>query len=180
MTTELTIDQQGKAETEQNLERDRPEHKVRRRLHRLPDIGIAQDAAVVVETDVADRRVRSVRAEIRERELERPQQRENVDCQQQQHRGCNEQPCDGPVRQTADAPGDPAGRAGCDLLRNRRDARRLIHAAKPARSRMLPWRAPREHRSPQNYILPSSWKTFVQSLTKRSSASCAEPLSATT
>ena len=83
------------------LQQDRPEHEMRRRLHRRPDVRVGQHRLVVVDADIRGRRVRTVGAVVGEREPDRPDQREDVDRQQQDDRRRDEQPGDGPIGQAA-------------------------------------------------------------------------------
>ena len=70
---------------------------MRRHLHRVPDVGVGQDALVVAQADALDLGVRPVRAVVGEGEIDRPDQREDVDREQQQDRRRDEQPGDGAV-----------------------------------------------------------------------------------
>ena len=106
MAAELAIDQIGQREADDGLQQDRPEHEMRRRLHALPDFRVRQDRLVVIEPDIAQRRVGAVGAVVREGELDRPDQREEVDREQQDHRRRDEEPGDGPVGEAPDPAGD--------------------------------------------------------------------------
>ena len=43
VAAELAVDQIGEREADQRLEHDRPEDEMRGHLHRVPDVGIAED-----------------------------------------------------------------------------------------------------------------------------------------
>jgi hypothetical protein len=75
---------------------------VRRRLHRQPDIAVGQDALIVAQADIFHFPVGPVGAEVRERQVDRPDQREDVDRQKEEDRRSDEHPGNGPVTQAAD------------------------------------------------------------------------------
>ena len=101
MAAKLAVNQIGQRKANQRLQQDGPEHEMRRRLHRGPDIWVGEDRGVVVDADVADLGIGPVGAKVGKRQLDRPDQRKDIDCQQQQHRRRDKQPDDGPVRQAA-------------------------------------------------------------------------------
>ena len=177
---ELTVDEQRQTEADDHLQRNRPDDEMRCHLHALPDILIGQDVDVVGESDEAQRRVRQVRFVIGEREPDRPEQRKDIDRQQQHDRRRDEEPGDAAIGEAADAPGDAErgsrGDAVDECLGSLAGGHRDLSepAGPPARGARGPLPS-------DLYIsLPSSLKTLVQSLTRRSSASLAVPLSATT
>ena len=59
VAAELAVDQVGEREADQRLQRDGPEQEVRRRLHRLPDVGVGEDRDVVVDADAEHLGVRA-------------------------------------------------------------------------------------------------------------------------
>jgi len=104
--TELAIDQVGKAEPDECLERDGPEHKVSGGLHGDPDVAVAQDALIVGEADILDDLIGAVGAIVREAQPDRPQQREDVNRQKKYHGRGDEQPGQRSVGQSAKPFGD--------------------------------------------------------------------------
>ena len=163
VAAELAVDQVGEPEAEHGLDDDGPEHEVRRRLHRDPDVGVGQQPLVVAQPHPLDLGVRPVGAVVGEAEPDRPDQREDVDRQQQHDRRGDEQPGDRPVGQAR----APAAR------RRRRGARRGVRGAVQRRScssvksltahasRVRPPRGRGGREAAQS--LPSSSKISVQS-----------------
>src|SRR6476659_10516376 len=86
MSAEFAIDQIGESETDERLQRYRPEDEMSRHLHRVPDFGIAEDVRVVCRADGDDRSVWTVGLVVREREIDRPEERKDVDGEQQDNR----------------------------------------------------------------------------------------------
>ena len=110
VAAETLVDQQRKREAEQHLEQDRPEHEMRRDLHRMPDVGIGENTAVVLQPHPVRAPAGPIRLEIGEGELDGPDQREDIDRQQQQDGRSDKDPGDGAV-------GDPAQPARQGLRR---------------------------------------------------------------
>ena len=118
MPAELPVDEQRQAEPDQHLEQDRPEDEMRRRLHRCPDVGIGQDVDVVVDADGSVLHPPHVRLVVRERHVDGPQQREDVDREQQHDRWRDEEPRDRAIGHPAEAErergcGGRQGNRGC-------------------------------------------------------------------
>ena len=97
---ELAIEQQREREAEQQLQRDRADQEVRRRAHVVPDRFVAQNALVVGDAGPQDVGVRLVSAVVGERQVDRPQQRKDVEGQQQDDRRRDEQPRERSIRQS--------------------------------------------------------------------------------
>ena len=95
---EFLVDQIGQREADQNLQDDRPDQEMRGGLHRVPDVGVGQDALVVAQTDPFNIAVRTVDAEVREAQPDRPDQRKDVHRQQQEDRRRYEDPGDRAIR----------------------------------------------------------------------------------
>jgi hypothetical protein len=95
---ELLVDQPGQAEADNHLQEHGPAQEVRRDLQGVPDVAVAEHAAVVVEPDELDRLVQPVGPVVGERQPNGPQQRKYVDRQQEHDGRRDEQPGDGAVR----------------------------------------------------------------------------------
>jgi hypothetical protein len=65
---------------------------VRSSLHRQPDIAVGEDALIVAQADILHLAIGSVGAEVRERQIDRPDQRKDVDRQQQEDRRPDKNP----------------------------------------------------------------------------------------
>src|SRR5437762_3420951 len=136
----------------------------------VPYLRVRQYVAVVVETDEPDRCIRTIGPIVGERELDRPQQREDVDRQQQQYRRRNEQPGDRSVGHAAEPQCKSTWGPGNGPLGKSAHVRPVVHGSGHDGGGGLPTEG-REPCSASGSILPSSLNTFCQSLTRRSSAS---------
>ena len=100
---EFSVDQVGESEADQRLEHDRPDDEMRGHLHPVPDVGIGQDALVEAQSDVLDLGVRPVRPVVGEREIDRPDQRKDIDRKKQEDRRSDEEPRKHAIGKTAKA-----------------------------------------------------------------------------
>ena len=135
--SKATVDEVGKREAQHGLQQDRPEQEMGGRLHRRPNVRIGEHRNVVVDADVGDRRIRPVGAIVRERKVDRPDQRKDVDREQQHDRRRDEEPGNDPIGQAPHAPRQGLGRgARClveqDLRVGRVHHRRIISATNTA------------------------------------------------
>ena len=159
---------------------------MRGRLHRGPYVRIGEHRNVVVDADIGNRGVRTIGAIVGEREMNRPDQRKDVDREQQDDRRRDEKPGDDPIGQAPHASRQGLGRgARClvqqDVRVGRVHHRRIIDATGTAPRGAAPGTLRTSGAGERRYlILPSSLNTLVQSATSRSNASFAVPLSATT
>ncbi len=82
-------------------------------IHVLPDGVIVEQPLVVSQADVDDVRIRPIRAEVGERQINRPNQWENIKSEQEQDRWPDKQPGHRPVGQASHA--SNLRRLGCFL-----------------------------------------------------------------
>ena len=82
-------------------------------LHVEPDIGIGEDTLVVAQAHVVDFAVQAVGAEVRKAEVDRPDQRKDVDREKQEDRRANKDPRNRAVAKTFDLARNTRRRGGC-------------------------------------------------------------------
>jgi hypothetical protein len=80
---ELTIDQERQAKAQNHLEEDRPADEMRGDLKIAPDVLARQQALVVAQANPLDLPAGLIGAVVGEAEVDRPQQRKDVDREQE-------------------------------------------------------------------------------------------------
>ena len=98
---EFLVDQIGQREADQHLQNNGPDQEMRRRLHRVPDIWISQDASIVSQPNPFDIIVRAVHPEIGEAQPDRPDQRKDINGEQQKDRRRHKYPSNRSIRQAS-------------------------------------------------------------------------------
>ncbi len=103
MTAEFTVDEIGEPKSDGRLKRNRPEHEMRGRLHRSPHISRAQDVAIPLGAEIDERPVGTIGLIVGEGQINRPDQRKDIDRQQEHDSRRDKEPSDGTIRKAANA-----------------------------------------------------------------------------